>query len=642
MAIPLINIGSKLDGKGFKQAETATDKLGKQAKKLAGALGLAFGTAQVIAYGKNAVKAFAENEKSAKRLEMVLKNLGLAFDTQTIEKNLGDISAKFGYEGEVLREAFQKLVTATGSTTKSQELLNLSLDVAAGSGEDLLTVNQDLAAVYVGNTKGLRKYNLGLSQTELKTLDFNDAVQLLSKTFAGSGTAELETFSGQMRVLSEAANNAQEIIGGGLIESFNLLAGDQGIVSATEKMETFAQKISDALVGATDLLIQLGKLGTIKTPENSKFTLAPSLLDELAGRGKKVLGTDKQYGGIYATKFLGEVEAANAAARAKADAEAAKRLKQRLADQKKALDNEKKAVAAKRLANAIDKANLLLNKGEGIFDLEKIQIGAALANQADQLGKITNQSQMLAIANDVARLNVKKSMLELEDAIAAKDEAAIIAATAKLNADLKILGALNGQSLKLTDIKSILDSLKPKDLINITNLNEALAKIQEMLRLLALANTAATAKVPTSASLGSGIPVGDYIEPISKEVASKGSIGAILEYAEAATARANAFAELQEAQNIADELALNEYIKKLGMASSATTIDSASSVPIATAAAIQSGNRYAAQAAAQYEITINAGYGTDPEALARTFEDILNQSGYRGTSTNRGSGVYIE
>jgi hypothetical protein len=58
--------------------------------------------------------------------------------------------------------------------------------------------------------------------------------------------------------------------------------------------------------------------------------------------------------------------------------------------------------------------------------------------------------------------------------------------------------------------------------------------------------------------------------------------------------------------------------------------------------AASSGARYAAQAAAQYDITINAGYGTDPEALARTFEDILNQSGYRGTSTNRGSGVYVE
>jgi hypothetical protein len=54
-----------------------------------------------------------------------------------------------------------------------------------------------------------------------------------------------------------------------------------------------------------------------------------------------------------------------------------------------------------------------------------------------------------------------------------------------------------------------------------------------------------------------------------------------------------------------------------------------------------SGARYAAQAAAQYSITVNAGVG-DPEAIARTLEDVLNQSSYRGTSTNRGSGVYIK
>jgi hypothetical protein len=632
MVLPLINIGSKLDAKGFKQAETATEKLGKQAKKLAGTLGLAFGTAQVIAYGKNSVKAFAENEKSAKRLEMVLKNLGLAFDTQTIEKNLDSISAKFGYEGEVLRDAFQGLITATGSTTKAQDLLNLSLDVAAGSTFDLLTVNQDLAALYVGNNKVLRKYNLGLSQSEIKTLDFNDAIALLTRTFAGSGTAELETFSGQMRVLSEAAGNAQEIIGGGLIESFNLLAGDQGIVSATQKMETFAQKISDALVGATDLLLELGKLGSVKTPENSQFTLAPSLLDELAGRGKKVLGTDKQYGGAYAAKYLGEVEAANAAARAKADAEAAKRQKQRLADQKKALDNEKKALAAKKLSLAIDKAKLLLGKGENVFDLEAIQYNAALINQADQLGKTTNAAQMLAIANDVARLNVKRSMYELEQAIQAGDIKAIETATTKLNKDLAILGALTGQKMTLSSIESILASLKPADLVNISNLDAALAKIQQMLTLLGQANIAATAKIPTSASLGSGIPVGDYIPPVAKEIAAKASVSAIVEYAEAATARANAFAELLDSQNAADELALNEYIKKLGMASSASTVDASSTVPIATAAAIQSGNRYAAQAAYYYNVTVNAAAVGSEEALVTAIQDGLLTLNRRGDS----------
>ena len=39
------------------------------------------------------------------------------------------------------------------------------------------------------------------------------------------------------------------------------------------------------------------------------------------------------------------------------------------------------------------------------------------------------------------------------------------------------------------------------------------------------------------------------------------------------------------------------------------------------------------------ELTVNTGIG-DPEAIARAVEDILNQSSYRGTSTNRGSGDY--
>jgi hypothetical protein len=40
-------------------------------------------------------------------------------------------------------------------------------------------------------------------------------------------------------------------------------------------------------------------------------------------------------------------------------------------------------------------------------------------------------------------------------------------------------------------------------------------------------------------------------------------------------------------------------------------------------------------------ITINAGVG-DPEAIARAVEDILNQSTYRGTAVNRGTGNYFE
>jgi len=212
--------------------------------------------------------------------------------------------------------------------------------------------------------------------------------------------------------------------------------------------------------------------------------------------------------------------------------------------------------SAKRLQGLIDKANLAIGKGETVFDLDKIQIAAALTSQAEQLGKATSSAQLLQIANDTARLNVKKSILALEDAIAAKDEAAIIAATNKLNADLKSLSALTGQSVKLTDIKSILDTLKPVDLINQSNLDAALAKIREMLVLLASATTQSKAGVPSSGTLGSGIGKGDFIAPISKSVAAQASIDSILEYADAAAARANAFADLLDLQNEADLKAL--------------------------------------------------------------------------------------
>jgi hypothetical protein len=222
--------------------------------------------------------------------------------------------------------------------------------------------------------------------------------------------------------------------------------------------------------------------------------------------------------------------------------------------------------------------------------MDKIQIAAALTSQAEQLGKATSSAQVLQIANDIARLNVKKSILALEDAIAAKDEQAIIAATKKLNADLKVLGTLGAQNLKLLDIKSLLESLKPKDLINLSNLEAALA----LLGKINLASTGST-KAPTGVA-ASGIPAGDFISPIST---TGGSIASILEYAEAASARANAFADLLDMQTAADAAAFNA--SSLGNAA---------------------GNNIA--------ITVNTGVG-DPNAIAEAIDEVIQQAVSRGT-----------
>ena len=80
-----IDIAAEFTGKkAFKQADSATDKLTKNVKKLAGAVGLAYGTSAVIAYGKASVKAFAADEAAAKRLNRAVENLGIGFANPAI------------------------------------------------------------------------------------------------------------------------------------------------------------------------------------------------------------------------------------------------------------------------------------------------------------------------------------------------------------------------------------------------------------------------------------------------------------------------------------------------------------------------------------------------------------------------------
>ena len=74
----VVNIAAQWTGnKAFKQADTATDKLNRGVKSLGKSLGLALSVGAVLAFGKAAVKAAAEDEKAQKQLALAKKMLGL-------------------------------------------------------------------------------------------------------------------------------------------------------------------------------------------------------------------------------------------------------------------------------------------------------------------------------------------------------------------------------------------------------------------------------------------------------------------------------------------------------------------------------------------------------------------------------------
>ena len=557
MANVVIDIAAEFTGnKAFKQAGSSTDKLTKGVKKLAGSLGIAFGTAQVIAFGKASVKAALEAQAQQDRLAKLVRVTVGATDAQI--QSLNDQATALQSVGVVNKENItqtqSQLATFNLQIDTIKQLTPAILDYvtaekgAAASADQFKQMTNGLAQALNGNFASLTKVGFVLDEQTKKTIKSGTEteraaalVKVLNSTYKGFNESLAKTDAGQMQILANAANDAQQIIGVGLLDAVKMLGEDDSVANLAKNMQDISVYIADAIRGVGVLLDSIKSIpgsSIIFDAFKIGFKSTPlGLLNEL-GEANRV-ATERQQTSAQALSHLSELQS--------------KYSKATLSNTRKLTAEELKQLKAKQLKAAIDKANLALGKGQELFDMDKIQIAAALTNQAEQLGKATSSAQALQIANDVARLRVKQDILALEDAIASKDEAAIVAATNKLNADLKVLNALSGQNAKLVDIKSILESLKPVDLINQSNLDKALATIREMLDLLAKANAAATAKVPTSGSLGSGIPAGDYIAPIST---TGGSIGAILEYADAASARANAFADLLDMDTAAKTQAL--------------------------------------------------------------------------------------
>lgn len=506
-------IAEFLGKNAFKQADTAATKLNKTVKSLGQSFGLAFGGAALGYAVKSTIKDFADAEREAVNLTNTVKNLGLAFDAPQVTAYVDKIGKLYGVTGEQAVPALQALLSVTGSVSKSTEIFNTALDLAASRSADVASVAKDLASAYVGNTKGLNQYRLGLTKAELSAKTFEEIMDVIGSQTLGAADEAAQSLSGQLAILSEVSNQAKERIGGALFQALGGLAGPNGAGGAAKNIENLSMKLSDAISGfgylvqeikiAQPILVAAGvAVGLAWAPWFTAIGVAALAIGAIGNAMKK--NTPQIAMNTGPLFFPGSGDGGYAErekARKKAEQEAIARNKQLaklIKDQaKSAMD----ALKAKRLQNAIDKANLVLNKGEEVFDLDRIQVAAALTSQAEQLGKATSSAQVLQIANDTARLNVKKSILALEDAIAAKDEQAIIKATAKLNEDIKILGALNKQDLKLQDIKSILDSLVTKDLINLQNLKDALALLEQINIASTGSKTAsAVTKAPTTIS----------------------------------------------------------------------------------------------------------------------------------------------
>lgn len=221
-----VDIAAEFVGrKAFTDAAKATLGLNNQVKTLAKSYVGLFTAQRLARSGFNAAKAFAQDDKAARVLTQSLDNLGLAFADPSVKNFIADLEKQFGVLDDQLRPAFQRLLTTTGDVAKAQSLLRTALDLSAASGADVVSVAGDLSKGFVGQTRALAKYGIGLTQVELKAMTFEEVQTRINDLFGGQATVAVDTYAGAMQRLSVASSNAQEIIGGGLLDALAALGG---------------------------------------------------------------------------------------------------------------------------------------------------------------------------------------------------------------------------------------------------------------------------------------------------------------------------------------------------------------------------------------------------------------------------------
>jgi len=219
--------------KGLNQADKEIQGFGDKANDFGKKVGAAFAvaTAAAAAYATklavDGVRSAIEDEAAQLRLASALQTATGATDAQikATEDYISQTSLAVGIADDELRPAFQRLAVATGDVTKSQDLLNLAIDISKGTGKDLGAVTEALSKAYNGQDTQLAKLGIGITAAQAKTMSFKDETKLLSDLYGGAASRNAETFQGRIDRLKIGFDEAKEAVGFALLPIIERLIG---------------------------------------------------------------------------------------------------------------------------------------------------------------------------------------------------------------------------------------------------------------------------------------------------------------------------------------------------------------------------------------------------------------------------------
>ena len=269
-AIDLVGRESAATGREMGVLGTSADRASSSLAKgraAGAALGATVGALSGVM--SEATRAFAESQAIQATLETQIEATGKSYEEYADRIDAATAAAmQLAFDDELVAQSLTKLTSITNDAGESLDLLGLAMDVARGTGMDLVAASQLVGRVSEGNVGILQRYGIVVEAGA----SAQEALATMQTRFAGQAESYGETQSAVFDRIQISLGNFMESVGGsaGAITPLLMVlpgvsAGVTGIGAAAgvagPGLLNMGKAAATARVGLLGMSLALGPIG---------------------------------------------------------------------------------------------------------------------------------------------------------------------------------------------------------------------------------------------------------------------------------------------------------------------------------------------------------------------------------------------
>lgn len=226
--------------------DSATKRMSNMFRGVGMALIAAFSVRAIQQFTVGAIRAFAEQEAAENKLTVAMKNYGDYTEQshRAMVEFAGGLQKITTYGDEMTIAMMANLKTYGMNEDALKEATIATMDLATAKGIDLKTASELVGKAFVGETGTLSRYGIIIKEVSDKSEKFSEVMKFIRQRFGGSAQAEIATYQGQVKQLSNAWGDLAEQLG----------------KVATQSSQTVIPTLTRIIYRITDAINDMGKL----------------------------------------------------------------------------------------------------------------------------------------------------------------------------------------------------------------------------------------------------------------------------------------------------------------------------------------------------------------------------------------------